>query len=281
MMYHHPRDPLRPLNWRWVDACPGVPARSFLKYCDPLVAELARWLHRHGGDPGAWEEPGGRLAGLRDAALLEAAGGVIRDELQAWLLTGQDHESIARRMGMAPAVIPTYIAVFYDFGAPQALDSILMRAVRVPEWAYRQPTPAEIWKYLALAGGPHVLELVVADSLGRPEPAYRARAQTAQLLRASVRAYAEGLRSPLEIREVLALADLCLASMRDREVTPDPMVAVHVEFLKQVDAWRKGRSSPSATPVLTPLSNRLAAKVLPHQAAIAASEIAPKFWSPA
>ena len=266
MTYYHPRDPLRPLNWRWLDACQGVPPKKFLKLCDPLVAELARWIQQHGRDPEAWNEPGGRLAGLRDAALLEAAGGVVRDELQARLLSGVDHEAIACRMGMTPAAIQSYIAIFYDFGSPQAIDSILTRAVRIGEWAYRQPTTPEIWKYLALSGGPHVLELVLAEYSGRPEPALRDRPMTAQLLRAWVLAFAEGLRSLFEVREVLIMAEMMLASMRDRGVTPDPKMAVHIQFLQRVDTLQKGPSSPRGKPIVTPFSAWRAAVVKPRHA---------------
>ena len=254
MMYSHPRDPLRPLNWRWLDACQGVPPKRFQKLCDPLVLDLAHWIERRGCDPAAWGEPGGRLKGLHDAALIEAAGGVFRDELQAWLLSGRDHETIGGRMGMTPAAIRMYVAVFSDFGAPQAIDGILLRAVRIGDWTYRRPTEAEIWKYLALAGGPFVLELVLADYFGRPEPEYKDRAQTAQLLRALVCAFAEGLRSPLEVREVLAMADLWLASMQNRGVTSEPMVAAYIQFLRRVNALQSGLTSAGRTPVVTPVS---------------------------
>ena len=229
----------------------------FRKHCDPLVPELARWIQRHGSDPAAWKkDPDGQLLGLRDAAKLEAVGGEVRDELQAWLLSGADHESIACRMGITPAAIQSYIAMFYDFGSPQAIFSVLMRVVHIGDWAYRQPTEAEIWKYLALAGGPHVLGLVLADHFDWLEPQYQDRARTARLLRASVLAYSEGLRSLLEVREVLALADLWLASTHARRVTPDPTVAVHIQFLQQVGALQRGPASPRPTPVVTPVSAR-------------------------
>jgi hypothetical protein len=147
------------------------------------------------------------------------------------------------------------------------------------DWTYRQPTLAEIWKYLALAGGPYVLELVLADYFGRPEPEYPDRALTAQLLRASVLAYAEGRRSPLEVREVLALAGLWLASTKARGVTPDPMGIVHVELLKRVDAWRNGPSSPRPQPVDRPSTTRPANGAQPDHAHAASPAISPKFWS--
>lgn len=51
-------------------------------------------------------------------------------------------------------------------------DWLLRQAVRVGPWAPCVPTEGQIWRYLAVAGGVPLLDLVVADFLRRPEPRY-------------------------------------------------------------------------------------------------------------
>jgi hypothetical protein len=267
-MQYHPLNPLRPLDWRWQEARRGIPPKRELRYADKSVVALARWLARHGTDPRTWPAPKGPLTGLREAALIESAGGVGRDELRAWLVSGVDDAAIAQRLGLTAPAVTAFRPFFFDVGAPSAIDAILPRGCRVAEWAQRPPTEAEIWIYLALAGGPHVLALVVADHLGRPEPVVPDRARTAGLLRAVVTSFAEGWRWPLAFTEVLAMADLMLQSMAARGVTPDSSTRFHIHHLRSLGQTRPGQEPRSRPPTGTePGSTITATRVAANAAA--------------
>lgn len=87
-------------------------------------------------------------------------------------------------------IIATY-ALFFD--VLDRLDShtwLLLHATGYQNWGNRPPIEREIWAYMALAGGPFVLDVLIDDFHARPDPNFPRHVEIAAGLRHRVLSFA-------------------------------------------------------------------------------------------
>ena len=154
----------RPPEWRWLRAESLAAGDGPAPPDDPWVGH-ARTAIRGGGGPRS------RAAAVRAARAVREGDPARRGELEA-LLTTLPLAEIARRCCIATRVVEAYEAVFFAVRAMRgAGDWLLARAVGYsPATGFTGPLPASSWKLAAQAGGPVVLDLVLAATTGRPLP---------------------------------------------------------------------------------------------------------------
>ena len=107
---------------------------------------------------------------------LSVQGGVVRDELEARILARQAVADIAAVMSLPVGVVEKYAVYFFDLPADgHGTDWVLLQVLRVHEWRHRNPAEGEIWKFMAIAGGQQVLDVLVGDYKGTPaaDPVHR------------------------------------------------------------------------------------------------------------
>jgi hypothetical protein len=185
--------PWRRPDWRWQAAEAHVAANHYPRQWEDAAIGQAikfqRVLQRmRAKDTRAALEL--RSSPLFSAHAIYISGGVIRDELEARLLC-QSVPAIADKMRVSPTVVQTYGQIFFHVAdALGAVGWLSSQVIGVGEWSHRQPTERDIWKYLAIAAGPIVLDLMIADHLHRPDPAMPNRALLAAQGRHSVLSWA-------------------------------------------------------------------------------------------
>jgi len=106
-------------------------------------------------------------------------------ELRARLLTDQTDEQIAQSTGLDLRVVDLFERLFFDVkrhGKLCGLDWILSNLFAGFDPHAEAPEPL-VWMVMALGGGTPVLNLLMGDYLGRPEPQHPNRRQLAQLAR--------------------------------------------------------------------------------------------------
>jgi hypothetical protein len=228
--------PLRNADWRFQAAIEHVQRRtSPAKWEDPGIARV--WGFLRDLDRADTDLKRKRVAktwpDLSAAHAIHTGSEVQRDELQARLIC-EPVEVIAQKMVIPPDVITAYAETYYDtLDCQQARDWLLEHLVLAPGF-HRPPTEAECWRYLALIGGPVILNLVVADYLGRPEPEYEERHYWADWGRFLVRDYAAlmqtGCAADPEIVEEICRRDLERWRRTGRPI--DPWTVYHLKFLR-------------------------------------------------
>ena len=119
---------------------------------------------------------------------LYAENGPRRWEIEARLLAGVSVAEIDSRINLSADQVQWYAATFFDvIGQLNAHDWIWLYAVRVGPFAPAKLSEGDIWRTVAVSGGRAVLDILIADYLGLPEPAYENRAEMAEDIRACVR----------------------------------------------------------------------------------------------
>lgn len=174
-----PYGPMHSPGWRWFRArwLFETKGRASPRYDDDEVRRARDYLRRRAcGNV----TPGRRKPGRPDP-VIEAALALVADHdphrrsvLEAYLLTEEPFDAIARRVDLAPEVVATYHAHFFavrDY--PAARDWLLLKAVGCGPWnEFAGPQPEGIWKYSGFSGGARLLELVIAVTTNQPFPAW-------------------------------------------------------------------------------------------------------------
>jgi hypothetical protein len=125
-----------------------------------------------------------RLPDLYAAHDIHIAAGVVRDEIEARLLAGQTFEDITAYMSVPVDVIARYAHLFFDVvDYLHCSDWLLWSAVRRSPSRPSRADEGDIWRYMSLAGGRFVLDVIVADYLGRSQPILPNRDLLAKQLR--------------------------------------------------------------------------------------------------
>jgi hypothetical protein len=175
---------------------------------DPLVREATGYLRaltQPRDNAPAWRAAWRKYPRVFEAHAIHAGGGPARDEIEARLLAGQSNCEIERHVGVAAGVIEAYHGLFFDVrGALAAGDLwwILRQAVGLGKRS--RPSEGDCWRYCAVAGGVFVLDLLVADFLGRVEAEMPERHLLASKARLLAREFAESLcPDPAVAREIL------------------------------------------------------------------------------
>ena len=168
-------------------------------YSPPLTPDW-RWdsalKHLHAGtDPQPWEDNGiteilrrlkPQVFPLNDfpegvvkrrwphfsmGYVIHLRGGPECDEIQARLLC-EPLDVVAAKTGYPAEALAAYAEIFFDVLDVQGADDwLLFEAANVREWNRRAPTEGEIWKFMAIVGGPAIVDLLVNDFrvLSHPE----------------------------------------------------------------------------------------------------------------
>jgi hypothetical protein len=244
--------PIRTPDWRWQvvlshirhKTCPGI-------WEDPAIIQAHRFL----APPEPAREDIGRRELRRHCPDLSAAhaiftlAGVVKDELEARLLC-QSPEEITGAMQIGAGVARTFATLFFDvLDSLHATDWLLFQAVAL-YGSLCPPTEAQCWRYLALAGGPVILDLVVSDYLGRPEPYYPDRHELAERARFLVWDHASLTQTgnPADPEIIEAYCRFYQHEARRRGKKLDPRVAWHLKFLRMAAKLPKSRELENALP---------------------------------
>jgi hypothetical protein len=237
-------DPARGVDQPWRDACLAVEqGRRVSKGRDPEpVVKAAGYLRALQSCDDDRERVAQRWPDLHRARLLAEAGGPPAWEVQSWLLAGQGDEQVAGLCGLPARVVAAYEALFFNVRARlSARDWVLSRAI----WgghplSMTMPDLGVVLRSIGYFGGPLVLEVMLAATLGRPQPAW-----VAQEAPAGDTTYGERL-----LLRARLLAD---ALMLPADVGLPDLVRLH-QVLQEL---RADRPAPPATATVAERARRL------------------------
>jgi len=170
---------------------------------------------------------------LAAAYTIFTQAGVQRDELEARLIC-EPVDVIARKMIISPGVVGAFADTFFDvLDSINANDWMYIQAVGVHSFSL-PPTEGECWRYLAFVGGSLVLDLVIADHLGRTEPCYPDRHRLAEGALFIVRDHASLTQTgrPADPEIVEEYCRQYREDVRSGRRKPDPAIALHLKFLR-------------------------------------------------
>jgi hypothetical protein len=168
-----------------------------------------------------------RWPDLWAAVELYEHGGATRDEVDSWLIYGGPALA-AEKTGITVTVLEVYTTQF--FGGPSRLkapDWLRNIVLDFQELRRERPAEGELWKCLGYMRCPiEVLEIVIADHLGRPEPKVPFRNIVAERARFEARFFAADMSPTTTARFI---------HERRRRFGPtlvrDPMYKCHVQFI--------------------------------------------------
>jgi len=166
-------DPYLTPDWRWSAACEHIAKGTALRrWEDPAIAEAVRFLRpwvKHGPPPD--DHTRSRMPALAAAHDLFDAGGPLRDEVEARLLAGESPETIATKAGLEATTVDAFERVFFNVADRlDAHDWLVTNVVQIWKLDPDNPDEGRMWKWLAVAFGPHAVDIMIDDRLGRPEP---------------------------------------------------------------------------------------------------------------
>jgi hypothetical protein len=164
-------------DWRWQRACwlQETGQRPDRRLDDAWVARVRHFLDAAGGGPDG-ADPG--RADRRDPAIANALQLSRADppfdrwRLEAYLLTAEPLEAVARHCALSVEAVEAYHALLFDV-RPRltARDWIAARALCPgPGNGFVGEQPGRVWRVCAYAAGPRVLEVVMAVTMNRPLP---------------------------------------------------------------------------------------------------------------
>jgi hypothetical protein len=163
--------PFRKVDWRWRCATEHLLVGDRLSpWEDPAIEHALKFQRAWNADGGSARQTAARQRWpeLAEAYRLHERGGPLIDEIQARLLAAEPPKVISHKTAVGADVIAAYEKFFFDVSEfLGAIDWLLCDAVGL----YDKPiTEGLVWRYFAVAGGPLLVDLLVADFLGRPEP---------------------------------------------------------------------------------------------------------------
>jgi hypothetical protein len=154
-------------EWRWVRAefLLATGGRRDRRIDDGWVDCARDAIRGRGGE-------GSKAAVVRAARDVWEGDPSVRAELEALLLTDEPLDRIAGRVGLPVAVAEAFAEVFFCVRPMlKAIDWLLLRAVGFGAFrGFTSPLPWAAWKLAAVAGGPLLLDVVIAATTGRPLP---------------------------------------------------------------------------------------------------------------
>jgi hypothetical protein len=168
-----PSNPFRPLDWRMRLAIARVEhprVRRSRKLDDACVRRAVGHLRA--------ARPRGRRAdhdpAIEAATRLRDGDPRLRDELEAWLLTGLGDAEIAARLDLEPGAVGAYATLHYDVRPYlRSRVALLSRTVGPELWERRLDRPGSL-RYLAIAAGPLAVarfaDHLLGPLAGRPSP---------------------------------------------------------------------------------------------------------------
>jgi hypothetical protein len=168
--------PFRTTDWRWKFALEHLRHKSHLRHWeDAAIKEAVRYLRecQRAQTARQLSNVKDRWPDLTQAHDIFVAGGALRDELEARLIAGETSEVIAAKSNTTAGVVAAFERYFFNVAdARDAVDWMMDFAVGLYPGLNRMPTERECWCYMALAGGPWFVDILVDDHLGRPNPKF-------------------------------------------------------------------------------------------------------------
>jgi len=228
--------PFRTPDWRWQAALDHVHRQTRpRKWEDPGIVQVRRFLlaFNRAGSEAKRNRVERTWPDLYGAHAIFTGDQIRRDELEARLLC-ESVEVAAEKMNIPVGVVTAYAETFFDvLHCRQALDWLLEHAIRAHSFA-KPPKENECWRYMALAGGSVILELLIADHLGLPQPQYPDRHELAERARFRVRDYASLVQTgqPADPEIVKEYCRRCLDDARRRGKRLDPRIALNLKILR-------------------------------------------------
>lgn len=186
-------DPCRTPSWRWEIALEHMRRNDRVRPWEDLaIKEAVRYLRER-----QRAQTARQVSNLRDrwrdltrAQEIFEAGGVLRDEIEARLISGETFEVISTKTHTTPGAVSAFERYFFNVAdSLNALDWMLVHAVGIHPGLRRKLEERDIWRYMALAGGPVLVDLLVDDFLGRPNPTIPNRHEQAKMARFLVKDY--------------------------------------------------------------------------------------------
>ena len=186
-----------------------------------------------------------KAAAVRVAREVWAGDPAVKGELEARLLTDEPVDYIADRIGQPAAVLEAYAEVFFAVRPMRAAtDWLLTRAVGYsPLRGFTDPQPAAAWKLAALAGGPALLDVVIAATTGRLLP--DGLLNEADLRRAYEEARTR-LLADIWVASMAAVTDEDFAGVSDRDDDAKLIESHELGFRKMMSriyCWRSRQNS--------------------------------------
>src|SRR6185437_15876565 len=187
--------PFRSPEWRWLMAkellhCHADDVEVFDDETVRQTLQLQRCLGTVDTDLGA-SAMLARMSLPLAAHRIYSDGVVVRDEIEARLLSGEAFEVIAQKTGVAVDILRHFESLFFNVtDRLHSMDWLMAHAVGVDKWRHQAPTRRDFWCYYALAGGPLLLDFLIAEDLGRPEPSHPQRREITARLRLMLLSFA-------------------------------------------------------------------------------------------
>ncbi len=227
-----PRNPFRPLDWRWHRAKFTVnrePSRR-RGIDDRWVARARRFLEAVVAGPKQRRSRGPRIAILQAQTIRFGNFVELRIEIESRLLADQDDATIADRCRMTADVVAAYAALFFDVRPVlSSSDYILFAGVGIQPQNLHNETVAVDYKLAAYFGGPQVVDTLFATSATTSE---RQATTNARLFQLWVRTRRSPAKWPC-LKRLARLLDL-IERLGDRDREPLPMSLVR-DFVSRPD----------------------------------------------
>jgi hypothetical protein len=186
-------DPFLTPAWRWKIALEHARLnRRPRRWEDAAIKEALRYLRECQRAQTARQllKVKDRWPDLTKAHDIFVAGGVVRDELEARLIAGETFEVIATKSSTSAGVVAAFERFFFNVAdALGAVDWMLCVVIGVYPGLNRKPKERECWCYMALAGGPVFVDILIDDHLGRRNPKFPNLHELAEKGRFAVRDY--------------------------------------------------------------------------------------------
>lgn len=235
-------------SWRWDRAGDLL---AWDEQPDALDDEPTRaaWRHRRGLSPPA-DGPAAPVdphdAALAAAHAVHENNGPERWQVEARSLAGTSIADIALRVGIKPAVVQAYCQIFFDVhGRLHAHDWIWLYGVRVGLQGPANPTEGDVWRYAAASGGPAVLDVLVDDYLGLPDPDPPGRHELADGIRTLVRFVCTPMSDKKAFARVLGQARQVLTARAESFSLADLRdIAVHFDALESAAKLQRAAEKP-------------------------------------
>lgn len=231
--------PRRSPDWRWTAAVEMHSEKKRARcWEDPAIIDAARYLRALAdrGDAHAirqWPD-------LHAAHLIYQGGDEWRDEMEARLITGESFEVIAAKCGIAVTTVAAFERIFFNVAnLLKANDWMMIQVIKIIPG---QPvTLGQAWKYLGLAGGPILLDLMIDDFLGRPDPDVALRNELAAKGRFSVSLSAVDWSCAESVHSILAEGEQLFPRL-----TRGALLAAQLETIRKASETTKSQPVPKS-----------------------------------
>jgi hypothetical protein len=151
-----------------------MPSEGSDQHIDRAVALRRYVAQQQSGEPGTAAEPPGEA--LRAAYRIYEENGLIRWQIEAYVLAGLSNRETAVRTGIAAEVIADYVSIFFDVRSRLTAGGWISRHILgpTPYRGFREHDVRPFWALMAGSNGPDFLEVLIEEYLAAYRPGERA-----------------------------------------------------------------------------------------------------------